>query len=299
MINNQSFLKEYYSELILVSRHSKETASTYYTSVKEFLLYLQKENLLLENVDLRTLIYYFVSRKTNKIDDLTISKDISALRSFGSFLVEKNIWQENIALELEKPKCSKRLPSVFSIDEVDSLLNSIDVTKPLGVRDRALYELIYSCGLRISEAANLLISNIHFDEKIIIVCGKGNKERIVPFGTISEHWLKKWINESRNSILKGKQVPYVFINSRGSQLSRKGIWKNFKELIQKEGLEGKVHTLRHSFATHLLSGGADLRSVQELLGHSDLSTTQIYTHIDNSQLQDYHKEYFPGHKDDK
>lgn len=159
-----------------------------------------------------------------------------------------------------------------------------------------MYEVIYSCGLRISEACSLLIANVHFDENLILVRGKGNKERLVPFGEDAAFWLKKWIFEIRPGFVGSRIIPEVFVNSKGNPISRKGIWKNFKTMGKKTGIEAKVHTLRHSFATHLLSGGADLRSVQELLGHSDLSTTQIYTHIDDSRLEESHRDFFPGHK---
>ena len=141
-----------------------------------------------------------------------------------------------------------------------------------------------------------MISNIHFDERILIVTGKGSKERLVPFGSDAELWLKKWLFEERGKIAGERIIPYVFLNYNGEQYTRKGIWKNFKNIESKCNLNVKVHTLRHSFATHLLQGGADLRSVQEMLGHASLSTTQIYTHIDDEQLKDFHKEFFPGHK---
>ena len=183
----------------------------------------------------------------------------------------------------------------MSPEQVDALLNAIQTKDDLGVRDRALFELIYSCGLRISEVATLYRENVHLEERLLLVLGKGSKERIVPFGDTAFYWLSKWIFESRPKIIGNRQVREVFVNYKGEPLSRKGIWKRFQELESLSGVTAKVHTLRHSFATHLLSGGADLRSVQELLGHSDLSTTQIYTHVNNEELELYHKEFFPGH----
>ena len=204
------------------------------------------------------------------------------------------IWKENIAFLLEVPRKSITVPKVLSVDEVEKLLDSIDVSSSLGIRDRALFEIIYSSGLRISEVSGLLIQTLYLKEGILFVLGKGNKERLVPFGDNAKFWLSKWINEERPKILGRKNVPYVFVNYQGKQFSRKGIWKRFQEIKTLSGVESKVHTLRHSFATHLLQGGADLRSVQQLLGHSDLATTQIYTHVDNSELKDYHKEFFPS-----
>ncbi len=289
-------LQEFYSDLILVGKHGKLTAETYLISVEEFLNYIEQQKIKLEDVKTQTILYFASYRKTNGTQEITIAKDLSALRLFGSFLVRKNIWLENYAHEIDKPKTIRTLPKVLEVDQVDTLLANIDTKKPLGIRDRALYELIYSSGLRISEACSLLISNIHFDEKLILVNGKGNKERFIPFGQVASDWLKKWIFEVRPAFVGSRVVPQVFVNAKGNPISRKGIWKNFKAIGAKSGIEAKVHTLRHSFATHLLAGGADLRSVQELLGHSDLSTTQIYTHIDDSRLRECHKDFFPGHK---
>ena len=289
-------LRSYFDDLILVKRMADLSAETYCLSCLEFLNWLDAEGKSLSDAGNRELLGFLAWRRTQGTSARTVSKDISALRSFGKYLKRTGVWADNFAYELERPKQAQHLPSVLSIEEVDGLLSSIDTTKPLGVRDRALFEMIYGCGLRISEASGLLVSNVHFDEQIIIVRGKGDKERMVPFGDIAAEWLKKWIFEVRPDFVGKKTVEEVFVNFRGQKLSRKGIWKNFQVLESKTGVVSKVHTLRHSFATHLLSGGADLRSVQELLGHSDLATTQIYTHIDDEQLREYHAGYFPGHK---
>ena len=150
------------------------------------------------------------------------------------------------------------------------------------------------CGLRISEACGLKVANVHFDERLILVHGKGDKERLVPFGEIAAKKLTKYMNEVRPGLVKGRNISEVFVNYKGEPISRKGVWKRFQEMEALSGVQSKVHTLRHSFATHLLAGGADLRSVQELLGHSDLSTTTIYTHVTDRQLEDAHKKYFEG-----
>ncbi|MBP3366839.1 MAG: tyrosine recombinase [Treponema sp.] len=288
-------LGEFYDELIFIEHRGELTAQTYLSSVKEFLLFLERGSVLLETAGLRDLARYELFRKEAGIDSATIAKDLSALREFGSFLVRKKIWSANIALEMDTPKTARKLPKVLGVEQVDSLLAAIDVQRPSGIRDRALYETIYSCGLRISEACGLLVSNVHFDENVLIVTGKGRKERVVPFGADAAFWLKKWLLEARPALTGSRAVAQVFVNARGKPISRKGVWKNFKAWGVKSGVEAKVHTLRHSFATHLLAGGADLRSVQELLGHSDLATTQIYTHVDDGNLRDYHRDYFPGH----
>lgn len=294
----ENILSSYYDDLVSIDGKSISTAQTYCFAVEIFLNWLKSENKEIFSVEMSDLIKYLVWRQTQGMDSLTVAKDISSLRSFGTYLTRNQIWKENLALQLDRPKAEKTLPKVLSVEEVDALLNCIDVSTDLGIRDRALFELIYSCGLRISEVSNLLLQNLHLKERIIWVTGKGNKERLVPFGSDAEFWLKKWL-EVRPKIVGSKSVPTIFVNYQGKPFSRKGIWKRFQELEVLSGVNSKVHTLRHSFATHMLSGGADLRSVQELLGHSDLSTTQIYTHIDADDLKDYHKEYFPNRSSDK
>jgi integrase/recombinase XerD len=177
---------------------------------------------------------------------------------------------------------------------VDKLLDTIDTRTPVGVRDRALFEVIYSCGLRISEAVDLTMERLYLREGLIRVIGKGGKDRLVPAGDAAVRWLNSYIADARPKLTKaGKTDSAVFLNHLGTRLSRKGMWKRFRDLCAQAGIEAKVHTLRHSYATHLLNGGADLRAVQELLGHSDISTTQIYTHIDRDDLRTYHAEFHP------
>lgn len=285
-------LNQFYTDLIMVKRDSEQTALTYKISAEEFLNWLVKEQIKLKDVSVQNLLYYLISRKEAGCTELTISKDISGLRAFGDYLVRKGLWADNITLMLDKPKISKNLPKVLSVEQIDALLDSIDTSTLSGKRDDALFELIYSCGLRISEACDLKIANVHLDEKLILVHGKGDKERIVPFGERALEKMNIYLQEVRPVLTKGRAVPEFFVNYRGEPISRKGVWKRFQELEKLSGVKAKVHTLRHSFATHLLSGGADLRSVQELLGHSDLSTTTIYTHVNDEQLANAHEKYF-------
>ncbi|MCI6810442.1 MAG: tyrosine recombinase [Spirochaetia bacterium] len=288
----EELLNHFYSDLILVKRDSEQTALTYKISCGEFLNWLVEQRIKLRDVTVQNLMYFLVKRKTDGASELTISKDISALRSFGDYLVRKSYWTENLALLLDRPKASRNLPKVLSLEEVEALLGSIDTSTDLGKRDDALYELIYSCGLRISEACSLLIANVHMEEGLILVRGKGNKERLIPFGGVARKKLELYLNEVRPKLVKERNVAEVFVNYKGNPISRKGVWKRFQELEALSGVNSKVHTLRHSFATHLLSGGADLRSVQELLGHSDLSTTTVYTHVTDNQLEQAHEKYF-------
>lgn len=292
----ENFLTGFYSDLLMVERDSKQTALTYRTSCEVFLLWCQKRRIKLAEVTSKDLMYFNVWRKTTGINEITLAKDLSGLRALGEYLVREEIWKENYALILDRPKSPRTLPAVLSRQEVELLLSQIDTTERLGTRDRALFELVYSCGLRISEVCSLKVIDLHLAEKFILVKGKGSKERIIPFGQMASDYLKDYLDNVRPLLVKGKIIPEVFVNYKGEPISRKGVWKRFKELNTLAGLDAKVHTLRHSFATHLLEGGADLRSVQELLGHSDLATTQIYTHVTDRELESAHHKFFPGHK---
>jgi integrase/recombinase XerD len=222
----------------------------------------------------------------------TMARIVSSLHAFYKFMRLEGFRLDDPSELIETPKQERSLPSVLAPEEVDRFLASIDASTPRGLRDRALFELIYSCGLRISEAANLSFDRLYLRERVIRVIGKGRKERLVPFGAEAALWLGRYIEEGRPSLAKSRS-DRVFLNQAGKGISRKGIWKRFDGLRDSSGVKAKVHTFRHSFATHLLAGGADLRTVQELLGHSDISTTQIYTHIDPESLRDYHRDYFP------
>ena len=285
-------LNQFYTDLLLVKRDSEQTAITYKISAEEFLNWLVTEHIKLKDVSVQNLLYYIIKRKEDGCSELTIAKDISGLRAFGEYLERKGMWTENIALELDKPKAVRNLPKVLSIEQIDALLDCIDKKTLSGKRDDALFELVYSCGLRISEVCTLKLANVHLEERLILVHGKGDKERLVPFGERAYEKILVYLNEVRPELVKGRNVAELFVNYRGEPISRKGVWKRFQELESLSGVEAKVHTLRHSFATHLLQGGADLRSVQELLGHSDLSTTTIYTHVTDKQLEDAHEKYF-------
>jgi integrase/recombinase XerD len=232
------------------------------------------------------------SARSEALSRKTMARIVSSLHAFYKFMRLEGLRQDDPSELIETPKQERALPSVLAPEEIDRFLASIDPSTPRGLRDRALFELIYSCGLRISEAADLSFDRLYLRERVIRVVGKGRKERLVPFGEEAALWLSRYIEEGRPALVKGRSDK-VFLNQAGKGISRKGIWKRFDGLRCSSGVKAKVHTFRHSFASHLLAGGADLRTVQELLGHSDISTTQIYTHIDPESLQDYHRDYFP------
>ena len=200
---------------------------------------------------------------------------------------------DNPASILESPRRARKLPAVLGRKKIEALLEAIDSSKPLGIRNRALYELVYSAGLRVSEAARLDEKDVFFGERILRVRGKGNRERMAVFGDEAALWLKKYLAGARPLFAGTARPAALFLGRRGKRLSRKGMWKNYALLAALAGTGSKLHTLRHSFATELLAGGADLRQVQELLGHADISTTQIYTHVDVSMLRENHRKYLP------
>jgi integrase/recombinase XerD len=223
----------------------------------------------------------------------TMAKVISSVHSFFKFLRLEGIRADDPSELIETPKQEKKLPDVLAPGEVDHFLGVIDSSTPSGLRDRALFELIYSCGLRVSEAASLGFDGLFLEERVIRIVGKRKKERIIPFGDDAAEWLLRYIRDARPALAKESRSDRVFLNRNGKGISRKGIWKRFDMIRQNSGLDAKVHTFRHSFATHLLAGGADLRTVQELLGHTDISTTQIYTHIEAETLKEFHGDFFP------
>lgn len=294
MTNTQGRELLRYEAYLLAELHmAARSVRTYAREVKSFLAFLSRGPESLQEVDFTTLEDYLrLRREQDGVDQRTVAKIISSLRSFFQFLVLEGLCSHNAAARLEVPKMPQRLPGVLSLESVERILEQIDTSTHFGLRDRALFELIYSCGLRISEAVELSLDRVYLREELLRVLGKGDKERLVPLGGEAVFWLQRYLTEARPRLAR-QANSYVFLNHHGRQLSRKGMWKRFKELTEKAGVEAKVHTLRHSFATHLLEGGADLRSVQELLGHADISTTQIYTHIDKEELQVYHKDYHP------
>jgi len=222
----------------------------------------------------------------------SISRNISALRTFWSFLLT-NRYTDNDPLEgLELPKKAKRLPEVLSIDEVNKMLAAVDISKILGLRDRAILEFMYACGARVSETIDLKTTDIYPDEQFVRLYGKGAKERLVPIAKEAIYWLERYIRDIRPKIAKTSSGGFVFLNYRGGKLSRMGIWKIVRKWVERAGIKKPVHphTLRHTFATHLIEGGADIRAVQQMLGHESIITTQIYTHISRQHiLEVYHK----------
>jgi integrase/recombinase XerD len=226
----------------------------------------------------------------------SISRNLSSIKSFHQFLIGENILSNDPTVNIKGPKLKRHLPSVLSYDEIQTILNQINTKETLGIRDRAMIELLYASGLRISELLQLPVQEIYFNEAIVRVFGKGSKERLVPTSEVALKWIKKYLDIARPYLDRFKRSDGIaFLSIRGTAMSRMGFWKNLKSLVISAGLRKEItpHTFRHSFATHLLEGGADLRAVQEMLGHADISTTQIYTHLDRSYLKQVYQEFHP------
>ena len=225
----------------------------------------------------------------------SIRRNISAIRTYYRFLLAEGRAEKDPSERLETPRGWRTLPGVLTVDEAKRLIEMVDLDEPLAFRDRALFELAYGAGLRVSEWLSIAVKDVILSDGIVRVFGKGSKERLVPIGRSAVGAVAVYLRELRPKLDRGESQGKLFLNARGSPLTRMGAWKILKKYVQKAGITRPVspHTLRHSFATHLLEGGADLRAVQEMLGHADISTTQIYTHVDREYLRKVHRQYHP------
>lgn len=284
---NDKLINDFKSYLELERNYSNNTSLSYVKDVTLFSDFIKKDLLLVDKKDIEKYI-----RSLNK-SSKTISHVISSLRSFYNYYMRMGNINSNPTDEIDRPKIEKKIPEFLTLEEVSSLLN-FKVNNEFEARNKAILELLYSSGLRISELTSLELSNIDLDECLVRVMGKGSKERIVPLGDYAIEALKEYIYFYRPMLNKNNSS-YIFLNNRGGILSRQFIFKIIKEECIKKGIRKNVspHTLRHTFATHLLKNGADLRIIQELLGHENLSTTQIYTHLTNDKLKHDYEDYFP------
>lgn len=281
---------ETFSESLLTERHaSKATRDCYWHEIACLLDYLEEEGVSYTVADTYQIREFLVWRSKGgssgePVSSRTMSKVITALRMFFLFLMNERFRDDDPMELIPHNKEPKKLPQTIDYDSVEKILNAIDTSTDIGTRDRAMFELIYSCGLRVSECANLKLNRFYPEEKRIVVIGKGDKERMVPVGDVACQWLATYMEKARPTILEKRRSQYMFVDREREKLTREEIWHRLKKYCEKAGVYAKVHTLRHSFATHLLQGGADLRSVQELLGHKDIRTTEIYTHVNTDDL---------------
>ncbi len=259
----------------------------------EFLTSNNKNILAATKEDIQQFLKFEKNKKKNS--SRTLARSLAAIRQFYNFISDKFDEIENPTEKIESPQIERTLPDFLTVNEVNKLFNSISEDDVYELRDKAIFELLYSCGLRITEAIELNFSDINFEKGYISVVGKGSKERLVPMGEEAIRLLKKYSSTSRSRIIGKRESDYLFISKKGSKLNRKSVWRLLKNYVARTRINKNItpHTLRHSFATHLIENGADLRSVQELLGHTDISTTQVYTHLVKEKLQKIHKKYHP------
>jgi integrase/recombinase XerD len=281
-------LDAYRDELLAVERKSRHTVEAYLREARSYVAWLEGKGMRPETAGSDDILAYLVHRKgagEAALDERTMARVISSLHSYHGWLARSGRRADDPAALMPLPKTRRRLPDVLSVDEVERFLDSVDLSSPEGLRDRAAFELIYSCGLRVSEACGLSMDGLFMKEGLVRVLGKGSKERFVPMGEEAAFWIRRYLEEARPALLKGRRSPRLFVTRLGKGIGRKGLWKRFAGARASSGVAPHPHTLRHSFATHLLSGGADIRTVQELLGHADISTTQVYTHIQGDELK--------------
>lgn len=281
----------YKDKLLLEDGKSLATIDAYMREINRFNGFCASEGVKAQKASEPLLQRYLAALPTAAS---TRGRAMSALHGFFKFLILEGKRQDDPMRFLRRPKTPRALPHVLNTEEVNNFLSGISLAKPAGLRDFALYELIYSCGLRASEAAGLKLPHLFLKEACLSVVGKGDKQRMIPIGEEACLRLAAYLKEGRPALAKnGGASDAVFLNCKGQPLSRKGIWKNLKAYAAAAGISSKTHTLRHSFATHLLQGGADLRAVQELLGHADINATQIYTHLSRKDLERAHQKFHP------
>ena len=285
-------INEFLRYLLIDKGYSNNTIESYKRDLEKFLEF--NKDIDINNISNDDLKKYIKHLNTEGLNEKSIARNISSLKSFYKFLLQSKITKENPSDALFLPKIKKSLPNTLTEDEVLKLLD-IDLSDNFSYRNKAMLELMYATGLRVSELINLRLQDIDFSQDIIRTFGKGSKERIIPIGDYAKDYLKKYVYEYRGSMLKRESSEYLFLNNHGKKMTRQGFFKIIKKIAKEKGISKELspHTLRHSFASHLLKYGADLRTIQELLGHSDISTTQIYTHITNEELKKNYQDFHP------
>ncbi len=294
--NDSRLLKKYMNHIKLEKRLALNSVEAYERDLTDFLEYLDSHGICLTQADSVNISEYVIHLSRDKdFSDRSLARSISSLRGFLKFLLEDDYIIPEMLEILEPVKLKKSLPVFLTYDELQKLFSVVDLSTASGFRDRTMLEMFYSSGLRVSELVELKIGNVYRAKQLLLVFGKGSKERVVPYSDDAARFLHEYIDRMRHTLLKkGDFNDYVFINNRGSKLTRQGIWKKLKEFAALAGITKDIspHKLRHTFATHLLEGGADLRSVQMLLGHSSINTTEIYTHVEQEAI---HREFDKKH----
>ncbi|MCD5001118.1 site-specific tyrosine recombinase XerD [Enterococcus saccharolyticus] len=276
---------------------SQNTRKSYERDLERYLTFLKEQKVTeWQAVDRFIVVQFLQLLQEEGKAAATITRMVTSLRRFHQFLRQERFTDHDPMQHIDSPKKVQKLPDTLSLSEVEKLIETPDTKEILGIRDRAILEVMYATGLRVSELIGLKLNDLHLSMGLLQTLGKGDKERIVPLGDMAIQWIECYLDEARPLLTaKHPEEVHLFVNNHGLGLSRQGIWKNLKALVRKAGIHKNVtpHTLRHSFATHLLENGADLRTVQELLGHADISTTQIYTHITKKRMTEVYKQHFP------
>lgn len=294
------YLEKYRAYLQNERYYSPHTINNYTKDILEYLKYLEQDNITLTNTGLNLARNYAYTLANKNLKPTSINRKLSSIRNFYRFLITQEVVKSNPFDAIETIKIEKKLPNYLYLDDLETLFNSIDQSTPLGVRNYCLLELLYGTGIRVSELCNIKLHDIDFYNNNILITGKGNKQRYVPIHESLREILITYLNFARNELLKDSDeiVDNLFVNHRGGPLTSRGVRDILKNLVNESGLNVKIspHVLRHSFATHMLDYGADLRSVQKLLGHENLSTTQIYTHVSKEKLKESYLQHHPRAK---
>lgn len=300
-LDSQTLLGDFENYLRVQRSVAPNTLNSYNADLRQFFGYLKadKEGFDVKNITEDTIKSYLDYLAENNISLRSIQRKITALRILYRFLISKEYVSVSPVLKFKTPRLKISLPEVFSVEEVESLLNAPDRREPLGIRDAAMFELMYSCGLRVTELLDLELSSIKWDDNSLVVKGKRDKERWVPMGKMAAKALRIYLDGARASLMKTRYHDFVFVNNRGLNLTRQGFWKILKSYAKKLMFAKTLHPhiLRHSFASHMLERGADLRSIQELLGHSDIATTQIYTQVNAQKIKEDYEKFHPRIKE--
>jgi len=297
----EKHIKDFERYLENERKYPKNTIMSYLNDLYNYKEYIHDKILNYKTItkdEIRGYLKYLDNEKKSKS---SISRELSALRNFYTFLLHNNIVDNNPFKNIRNPKKDKKLPNFLQHDELQNIFDSIDINNPLGIRNRLIIELLYATGIRVSELTSLKLKDIDIQNKEIRITGKGNKQRIVYFGDYAKKYLSLYLNESRNELLNSNTSEFLLINNKGTELTSRGVELIVNEVVKKAALKHNIspHVLRHTFATDLLNNGADLKSVQELLGHESLSTTQIYTHITNERLRNVYLHTFPRQNEKK
>jgi len=295
-MNGNQLIELFVGTLLMEHGLSQNTLSAYRSDLNQLDRWLQKSSIELQNSTRADLESYLHYRFKSGIKARTSARILSSIRRFYQYLLRENITSGDASAQLESPKLARSLPKSLTEDDVDALLMAPDTKQPLGLRDRAMLELLYASGLRVSELVNIQINQINLNQGVVRVIGKGNKERLIPMGEEAVGWIEHFVKEARPQILEKRDMTDALFPSRlGSAMSRQAFWQLIKRYARVAEIKKPLspHVLRHAFATHLLNHGADLRVVQLLLGHSSLTTTQIYTHIAKERLKSIHAQHHP------